>query len=569
MKINLLSLPALILVFVLWITPGLVGREPWKADEPYSFGLINHMVQTGDWVVPTLAGEPFLEKPPLFYLTAAGFGRFFSPPLKLYDASRLATAFYMLLAFLFFALTARELYGKEYAAIAVILLLGCAHLQETAHKLITDVGLFAGFSIALYGFALSRRRRAAGGFWIGSGTGIGFLSKGLLAPGVLGIIAIALPAFFRQWRRKDYGVSLVSALAAALPWLVIWPAALYLRSSSFFLEWFWYQNFGRFFGFAHAGTGNSHSFYILNLLWIAWPVVLPASWSLWHFRRSWREHPVYQIPLTAFLVILAVLSASASNRSIYALPVLLPVTLIAVAGIDRLPVKAKVIGNRASVLFFGGAALFLWFSWFVMMTGSPAVAAQKIHDFQPDYVPSVNGLLLAVAVLYSLAWLFIVIKVTRSPDYAVVNWTLGVVLAWGLIMTLWLPAVNAGMSYRTAFMSLKKSMPAQYSCVASKGLGESERAMLEYFSGLRTRRIEASGPGNCDLLLEQRGGEARMSAAAPAWQKIWEIRLPSSRPKDIFTLYRKVAITDALSPCDGAKSAASGYLSKKAIKSPS
>jgi 4-amino-4-deoxy-L-arabinose transferase-like glycosyltransferase len=538
MKNNILSLPALILLFLLWIIPGLVGREPWKADEPYTFNLVYHMIQDSDWVVPSLAGEPFLEKPPLFFLTAAGFGRLFFPPLELYDATRLAAAFYMFLVLLFFALAARELYGKEHGAIAAILLLGCVHLQVTAHKLITDVALLAGFSIALYGFTLSTRRRTAGGFWIGTGTGIGFLSKGLLAPGVIGIAAVALPVLFRQWRRKGYALSLVIALAAVLPWVVIWPAALYHRSPDLFLEWFWHQNFGRFLGFA-AAKSDVRSFYILNLLWLAWPVILPAFWTLWHFRRSWREHPLFQVPLVAFMVMLVILSASSTNRALYALPMLLPITLIAVPGVDLLPLKAKVIGNRASVLFFGGVALFLWFSWFEMMTDRPVVVAQMLHELQPDYLPPVNGILLAAAVLYSLAWLCIVIKVTRSPDYAMVNWTLGVVLTWGLIMTLWLPALNAGSSYRDAFTALKKSMPDQYSCLASLGLGESERGMLEYFTGMQTRRIEAFGPGNCDLLLEQRRGAARVSAAGPAWQKIWEFRRPVNRPKDIFTLYKK------------------------------
>lgn len=546
MKINILSLPALVLVFVMWITPGLVGRDPWKADEPFSFGLAYHMIQTNDWVVPELTGEPFLEKPPLYFMTAAGFGRLFSPPLDLVDAARLATAFYMFLAFLFFALTARELYGgREFGAIAALLLLGCIHLQVTAHKLITDMGLFAGFAVAFYGFALCGRRRTAGGFWIGTGTGIGFLSKGLLAPGLLGIIAIALPALFRQWRRKDYGLSLAIALAAALPWLVIWPVALYRRSPDFFMQWFWNQNFGRFMGFNagsvgfNVGSPDPHSWYILNLPLLAWPVILPAFWSLWHFRRSWRVHPVFQLPLVSWIVILAVLSAASTNRGLYALPMLLPITLLAVPGVDLLPDRAKVIANRASVLFFGVVALLLWFGWFAMMTGSPAGIAQKLHAFQPDYVPSVNGVLLASAVLYSLAWLFVVIRVTRSPDFAFVNWTLGVVLAWGLVMTLWLPALNEGSSYRAAFFSLKKSMPSEYSCIESRGLGESERAMLEYFAGLRTRRIEVFGPGNCDLLLEQRSGKAPEFPPVPAWQKIWEFKHPSIRPKDIFTLYKR------------------------------
>jgi len=54
---------------VAWLLPGLVGHDPWKPDEAYTFGLIFHIRETGDWLVPTLAGEPFVEKPPLYFWT--------------------------------------------------------------------------------------------------------------------------------------------------------------------------------------------------------------------------------------------------------------------------------------------------------------------------------------------------------------------------------------------------------------------------------------------------------------------------------------------------------------------
>jgi hypothetical protein len=177
-----------------------------------------------------------------------------------------------------------------------------------------------------------------------------------------------------------------------------------------------------------------------------------------------------------------------------------------------------------------------------MMTGIPAVVAQKLHELQPDYVPSFNGVLLAAAVLYTLTWLFIVIKITRSPDHAAMNWALGMVLVWGLSMTIWLPALNASSSYRAAFTSLKKSIPDNYTCLASHGLGESERAMFEYFTGMQTRRIEAFGPGNCDLLLEARDSADATTVASPEWKKIGEfVRRPNRSSTDIFTLYKKSA----------------------------
>lgn len=549
MKPNLQSLPALIIIFVLWIAPGLFGREPWKADEPYSFGIVTEMMRTGDWVEPRLTGEPFLEKPPLFFVTAARFGRMFSPPLELYDSTRLAAAFFMALVFLFAALAARELYGEGSGALAFLLLLGCAHLQVTAHKMITDVGLFAGFSMALYGLALSARRRIAGGFWLGTGTGIGFLTKGLLAPGMLGITALALPALFPRWRRKDYVLSLAVALVAALPWLVVWPTALYRRSPELFVHWFWNQNFGRFLGFNPGGSvgfnvsaPDPHDFYLRNMLGLGWPVVLPALWALWRFRRSWREHPLFQLPLVSFVMILGILSASSTSRTLYAVPLLLPLTFMAVPAMNVLSDKVKIIVNRVSVLFFGLFALLLWFGWLAMMTASPAVIAQKLQELFPDYVPSFSGVLLAIAVLYTLAWLFMVFKVTRAPEHAAMNWALGMVFVWALSMTIWLPALNASSSYRAAFTTLKKSMPADYTCLASHGLAESERAMFEYYTGLQTRRIEAVGPGNCDLFLEVRDGAAPVTALSREWKKIGEfVRRPNRSSTDIFTLYKKPA----------------------------
>lgn len=58
-------------------------------------------------MVPALAGEPFMEKPPLFNLTAAAFAKLFSSWLPLHDDARLAAGFYTGLAPLCAALAAR------------------------------------------------------------------------------------------------------------------------------------------------------------------------------------------------------------------------------------------------------------------------------------------------------------------------------------------------------------------------------------------------------------------------------------------------------------------------------
>ncbi|HRE14476.1 MAG TPA: hypothetical protein PLD37_09805, partial [Usitatibacteraceae bacterium] len=80
---------ALFLVVCLaWLLPGLVGREPWKTDEAIAFGVVTDLLRSGDWLVPTLSGTPYLDRPPLYYWTSAILVRLFGGLLPLPDAAR-------------------------------------------------------------------------------------------------------------------------------------------------------------------------------------------------------------------------------------------------------------------------------------------------------------------------------------------------------------------------------------------------------------------------------------------------------------------------------------------------
>ncbi len=117
-----------VVICAIWILAGLVGHEPWKQDEAYTFGLVYHILETGDWVVPTLAGEPFMEKPPIFCITASAIARLLSPPLELHDTARLTSGLFMIIAVVFLVLTMREMASLEKGRLASLALLGCIGL---------------------------------------------------------------------------------------------------------------------------------------------------------------------------------------------------------------------------------------------------------------------------------------------------------------------------------------------------------------------------------------------------------------------------------------------------------
>jgi 4-amino-4-deoxy-L-arabinose transferase-like glycosyltransferase len=537
-----LAAPAgLLLLCVAWILPMLVGHDPWKPDEAYSFGLVLDQLERGDWVVPMLAGEPFLEKPPLFYIVASGFAKLFGGVLPLHDAARLASGFFMSLALIFLALTARELNRGRQGWTAVLVLLGCLGLYFRAHQLITDVALFAGMAIGMFGLACGRRLSIAGGLALGAGVAIAFLSKGLLGPGILAVTALTLP-LFAGWRNRAYLRTLALATAVALPPIASWTAALYARSAELFHTWLVTNNFGRFFGFVDNNLHQPPFFYAYTILWYAFPALPLAGWALgeaYPHRDGLRFEPTLQLPLVMCGVTIGVLGLAADARELYLMPVLLPLALLGAVGIGRLPPDAATVFDQLGKWAFGLAALALWLGWVAMMTGAPGALAHELSAYRPGFVAWFSWPVFLTALVASVLWIALTWPIAATARGALIQWTGGVALCGTLIGTLWLPYLDAGKSYRGMIVSLLGTLP-DANCIASRHLGEPQRALLDYFGRLRTVRVEVDPNFKCELLLVQ-GSRARGAPAhGKGWMPVWAGARPGDH-RELFRLYARGA----------------------------
>lgn len=521
---------ALCCLIAAWIGFGLIGRDPWKSDEAYTFGLVLHILQGGDLVIPTLASEPFVEKPPLFFLSAALFAKLFGTWLPLHDAARLASAFYVALTLTFVALTARKLYGAGRGLPAALILIGCLGFIYPAHLLITDNALVTGIAIALYGFAAALDRPVLGGFLIGSGAGVAFLSKGLIGPGFIGMTA-ALLLLLPAWRTRSYAKTLAIAALAAAPWVVIWPALLYQASPALFHEWLHVNNLGRFSGAVKRGGEHDHLMYLKILPWFALPAWPLAGWSIFN---SWRrgvhglQMPSIALPLVTFLVMFGVLSAASCSRNLYALPMLLPLSLLAVSGIESPPVWLRNALSRIALWASGTVAVVLWAAWAALLIRWPADVSEMLESWRPGFAPGTQPLLTIAAALATAGWLAAMRERSHVQMGVPLTWAAGAALSWGLLMTLWLPYLDAGNSYRSLIADLQRHLPRVRSCLVNRGLGESQRAMLHYFAGITTHREGTPAAKSCSLLVVQVRGDDRPPEHGEEWNVVWT----GSRPGD-------------------------------------
>ena len=521
-----------------WILPGLVGHDPWKPDEAHTFGIVYQLLKDGDWVVPMLAGEPYLDKPPLLYLTAALTGTLFSPILPLHDGARLATGVYMALTFLFIALSAKELYGSSKSWVAALMLLGCGGLLLRGHQLIADTALLAGLAIGLYALAISARRPLIAGLWLGTGLGVCFLAEGLVEPVMLLLTMALLPLVSSHWRTRQYLLTVVVAFVALTPWVVVWPLLLEARSPRLFAEWFWVENVERFKGIFIFTPDENYIYYANVLPWFAWPAWPFALWGLWAEGRAGLRKPGIVLPLTALTAFFIFLSVIGEGRDIYGMPLLLPIALLAVVSFETLQRGAANLYYWFAIILFTFFAIVGWFYWMAIDLGMPSRLWKHMMDMQPAYQSGGRALVVILAALFTFAWLLLLFNIKRRPERPVIIWALGITMIWALVALLLVRYVDTGKTYRAVFAQLAQAVPVSHGCIYSRSLGEPQRAMLHYFGNILTVRLEKPGKHpDCDLLIVQDKWKSPTQVGG-SWKLIWEGRRPGDK-LERFRLYRQ------------------------------
>jgi 4-amino-4-deoxy-L-arabinose transferase-like glycosyltransferase len=352
------------------------------------------------------------------------------------------------------------------------------------------------------------------------------------------LCALLLPLAFATWRRRQHLLVLLASSIAILPWLTIWPLALHARSPDLFGEWFWTNDFGRFLGLNDFGPESAPGEYFVMLLWYAWPALPLATWVLWQRGREAFVTPQLQLPMLVFVVAFVTLSLSADARELYAMPMLLPLSLLAAASIDALKRSAANFLDWFGIMTFGLLAAMLWTAYIALMTGWPAPLAARLSELHPGFDARFDPMTLVVAVAATLLWVGLVWRVGRSNRRAIMNWAAGLTLFWVLTNLFLLAYIDYGKTYRGMIEQVKVHLPAK-GCVASQNFGESQRALLDYFAGVKTQRLERipAAARDCDALLWQ-GSVGNVDSIGEPWVKVWEGARPGDR-RELYRIYRR------------------------------
>ena len=349
-----------------------------------------------------------------------------------------------------------------------------------------------------------------------------------------------------NWRTRRYLGCLAVAAVASLPWVLVWPLVLCQRSPELFKQWFLDNNLGRFLGAARVGRPNSLGLggerynFFFALPWFAWPAFPLACLFLWKSGRDAWRRPDVQLGALGLLIILLVLSVSRNSRTLYGLPMLVPACLLGAFGMAELSPRWTARSRAFCAVAFGVPAGAAWVCWLLQLLGwLPAALREKLHQQVPEYQPVFQFWAFLSALAATTLWTLWMRRQPRDDSRtAGLNWCAGLSLCFLLATTLFLPLLESNMSYRH-LAALRPIVAGIHGPVMSSGLGEPQRAMFDYYCGLRTTRLEINPNADNDWWLTQtdaRTPEGR-ELKGPPWNLVAET--VHSR-KELFRLYQRL-----------------------------
>ncbi len=322
---------------------GLVGP-----DEPRYMSIARAMLQSGDWITPRLYGQPWFEKPALYYWAAAAAFRVFGVNEF---AARLPAALAALLATAAMTWAALRSYGLDAAWLTLLMLPATLASIGFARAATPDM-LFSALLAAAAASAaemLAKKRsaavaRASFGFFLGAAT----LAKGpaavLLAGGAVFLWALASGGW-RAIFRLAHPLSVAAFLVVAVPWyaLCAWRNPEFLRV--FLIE----HNFARY-----LTTVFQH----VQPFWFFGPIILAAivPWTILllplaigaiaqvRANREWKDSPALFFCAWAIFPVLF-FSFSQSKLPGYVLPAVPPLILL-LASFSAPFVKERTTASR-------------------------------------------------------------------------------------------------------------------------------------------------------------------------------------------------------------------------------
>jgi 4-amino-4-deoxy-L-arabinose transferase-like glycosyltransferase len=378
------------------------------------------MIETGDFVLPQMAGEPRLQKPPLpYWSVTAAFGIHGAPSLL---AARLTVTLLGLGMLLGTYLIGRAISGPRPAVLAVAVLGSCLLFPGSFRTVTTDpfLATLTTLSIAAFAWAMRRHGKAGSGCLA---AGYLCLALALLAKGPIALVFVLLGSWAvrppQPAARHGWSLHMCGLIAAALP-LAGWALAVGMRLPESSSLWS-HEVLGRVTG--ELAGERAPWYYLPVLLAAVAPLTVFFLAGLVRPEEEGRNLRNWFLAGFVFLVFLS------SRKAAYLLP-LLPAAALLIAHVimqqeERIPgavvrVQVLLLASLAAVLAGAGMAWseHLGILALILLLALAAVLTAVLYSLHRNRLPVV--LVLVASLLIGMFYEG-VLRTSRAVDTALAD----------------------------------------------------------------------------------------------------------------------------------------------------
>jgi 4-amino-4-deoxy-L-arabinose transferase-like glycosyltransferase len=574
-------LAGVLFAYPLLLAPAIPLLDP---DEGLHASIAQEMVERGDWLVPRLHGQPFLDKPILYFWAQAASLRAFGMSET---AVRLPGLLFGLLGVLTTALLAGRLFNRSIGVLAGLfyatMILPTALAQAAAH----DVALVPWVNLALLCLwkgessvgqalpdeqghlglvtcpTLHRRRfsvRHSLTYTLGAGLflGLALLTKGLIGVAVVGL---SFTSYLIITHRLRWSSCLRGAAALAVATVIasIWYLTVEQRIPGYLNYYFVNRHLLGFATETQRHGGKPWWYYLPLLLggglpWVAYlPAVAQDGWVRWRAgrkgrgrgafsrdaasstRNTQRENAPRPQPTTLvwcwLIASVLFLSASHSKLVTYLWPVFPAVAILAAVAWTRLSTGELT----------GAAQRTLTRTFWLSCLGGPLFLPVTVAFAQREYGFRLSaGAWLATLVIAAGTWAPIWFWTRKRYQATLTAAMAATAIQFALVVTIVLPRAAEGYSARelARHLNQRQELPPRL-IVAGQRIGSlvfylkpELRAGLraEQFRTLKLRRMDHTldpNPGDAFAVPESQLADAarRFNVAGTAYRRVGRYRL--------------------------------------------
>jgi 4-amino-4-deoxy-L-arabinose transferase-like glycosyltransferase len=316
--------------------PALGARDFWAPVEPRYAEIARVMFNKGEWIVPTVNGNLYTDKPIFYFWIVLIASKIFGGvsewtvrlPAAIGGVGFVVTTYFI----------GRDFFGARVGFYSAVILATSMRVIWESRWAHIDM-LFCFFFVLTIYFGARALLRKGNQYEIL--LAYAFMALATLAKGLIGVVLPGLIFFVLMVTRQDWRMIVDAKLPLGIPiFLLIAAPWFYLVNHATDSKWL------KDFVYIHhirrytAGIGHHQPFYYyfatLPADFLPWTVfAIPAVFAYQPYRRAWAD-PNVQFFLLWFLVVFLFFSISDTKRDLYLLPLL--------------PTLALLVGNYLDAL---------------------------------------------------------------------------------------------------------------------------------------------------------------------------------------------------------------------------